>query len=96
MGTMRNSMLGKAIVKQAFVDAFRKLDPRITIKNPVMFVVEAGFFVTLFLTFFPDAFGEGADPLYNGTVCLILLATVFFGNFAESLAEGRGKPRLPA
>ena len=91
MGTMRNSMLGKAIVKQAFVDAFRKLDPRITIKNPVMFVVEAGFFVTLFLTFFPDAFGEGADPLYNGTVCLILLATVLFGNFAESLAEGRGK-----
>lgn len=91
MDTMRNSMFSKGILKQAFVDAFRKLDPRITIKNPVMFVVESGFFVTLFLTFFPGAFGEGADPLYNGMVCLILLVTVLFGNFAESLAEGRGK-----
>ena len=62
------------------------------VKNPVMFVVEIGFFITLVLTFFPTLFGGGAEyRIYNGIVAAILFITVLFANFAESVAEGRGK-----
>ena len=91
MDTMRKPMFSSDIVKRALLDAFKKLDPRITVKNPVMFVVEIGFIVTLFLTIFPAAFGSEANPVYNGIVSAVLLITLLFANFAESLAEGRGK-----
>ena len=63
------------------------------LKNPVMFVVEIGFFITLILSVFPDLFGNGGENLraYNCIVCAILFVTVLFANFAESVAEGRGK-----
>ena len=62
------------------------------IKNPVMFVVEAGCLVTLLLTVFPTLFGGKTEyQLYNGIVTGILFITVLFANFAESVAEGRGK-----
>ena len=63
------------------------------IKNPVMFVVEIGFLITLLLTIVPGLFGEGDTGLrtYNLIVSIILLVTVLFANFAESVAEGRGK-----
>lgn len=62
------------------------------VKNPVMFVVEIGCLITLALTFFPTLFGGGAQyRLYNGIVTAILFITVLFANFAESVAEGRGK-----
>ena len=63
------------------------------IKNPVMFVVEIGFFITLLLTIVPGLFGEGDTGLrtYNLIVSIVLLVTVLFANFAESVAEGRGK-----
>jgi high-affinity K+ transport system ATPase subunit B len=59
-------------------------------KNPVMFVVEIGFFITLILTFYPGAFGETGPGLrlYDGIICFILFITVLFANFAESIAEG--------
>ena len=81
------------ILKSSVTGAFMKLDPRYMIKNPVMFVVEIGFAVTLLLCFVPDLFGdEGANlRLYNAIVSAILLATVLFANFAEAVAEGRGK-----
>ena len=62
-------------------------------QNPVMFVVEIGFIFTLILTFFPHIFpAEGNNPaLYNGIVTVILFITLLFANFAESIAEGRGK-----
>lgn len=58
-----------------------------------MFVVEVGFVVTILLSFFPDIFGDKGNNLrlYNIVVSFILLITVFFSNFAESIAEGRGK-----
>ena len=60
--------------------------------NPVMFVVELGFFITLVLTIFPTLFGEGGENrIYNGIVTVVLFITVLFANFAESVAEGRGK-----
>ncbi len=81
------------IFRQAAADSFRKLDPRYMLKNPVMFVVEIGFFITLILSVFPDLFGNGGENLraYNCIVCAILFVTVLFANFAESVAEGRGK-----
>ena len=81
------------ILKGAFVGAFKKLDPRSMIKNPVMFVVEIGFVITVLLTIFPNLFGDGDGTyrLYNGIVASILLVTVLFANFAEAVAEGRGK-----
>lgn len=80
------------ILKSSITGSFQKLDPRYMIKNPVMFVVEIGFFITLILTFFPTLFGGSAQyQIYNGIVTIILFVTVLFANFAESVAEGRGK-----
>jgi potassium-transporting ATPase ATP-binding subunit len=82
-----------AILTKAFLDSFVKLNPKVMIKNPVMFVVEIGFVITLYLTVFPSAFKEQGRNmwLYNGIVSVILLITVLFANFAEAVAEGRGK-----
>ncbi|MET3687037.1 K+-transporting ATPase ATPase B chain [Priestia megaterium] len=75
-------------VKQAFI----KLSPRTMIKNPIMFVVEIGFVITLFLAVFPDLFGESTVSAgFNIAVSLVLFFTIVFANFAEALAEGRGK-----
>lgn len=81
------------ILKSSIIGAFTKLNPRYMMKNPVMFVVEIGFAVTLLLCFFPNFFGdEGSNlRLYNVIVSVILLVTVLFANFAEAVAEGRGK-----
>lgn len=91
MSTSRKSALSQELIKEAIVDSFKKLNPRTMAKNPVMFVVEVGFVVTLILTFFPGLFGTQANPVYNGVVCAILFFTILFANFAEALAEGRGK-----
>lgn len=91
----------KDILKSSIAGAFQKLDPRYMIKNPVMFVVEIGFFITMLLCFLPnlfgdvDAMGDGFSVAslrsYNIIVTVILFITVLFANFAESVAEGRGK-----
>ncbi len=62
-----------------------------------MFVVWLGALVTLALTFVPDLFGpSSASRLYNGVVTFILVLTVWFANYAEALAEGRGKAKAAA
>ena len=88
-----NKLLTPEILKQALLGAVKKLDPRYMIKNPVMFVVEIGFVITMLLTIAPGMFGETDSGLrtYNMIVSIILLVTVLFANFAESVAEGRGK-----
>ncbi|MED1643899.1 potassium-transporting ATPase subunit KdpB [Brevibacillus agri] len=91
MSKTRTTALPKDLYQRAFVESVKKLDPRVMLKNPVMFVVEVGFFLTLLLTIFPDLFGGASDRLYNGVVSLILFVTILFANFAEALAEGRGK-----
>ncbi|AMM93535.1 potassium-transporting ATPase subunit B [Peribacillus simplex] len=91
MSTTRKGTLNKEIVWQAIKDAFKKLDPRIMARNPVMFVVEIGFVITLLLSIFPNFFGGTSDRGYNIAVSVILLVTILFANFAEALAEGRGK-----
>lgn len=89
----KKKILTGDILKNAIKGAFLKLNPKYMIKNPVMFVVEIGFVITLFLTFFPYIFGDVGQNIrgYNGIVSFILLITVLFANFAEAVAEGRGK-----
>jgi K+-transporting ATPase ATPase B chain len=60
------------------------------IKNPVMFVAYIGMIITAILTLFPQIVGENGR-IYNGIVTVILFATIVFANFAEAIAEGRGK-----
>lgn len=85
-------MKDKALITRALLDSIIKLNPLVMVKNPIMFVVEIGFVITLILSFLPQLFGNsGVEPWFNITVSLILLFTVLFANFAEALAEGRGK-----
>ena len=82
---------------QALRDSLLKFDPRVQIRNPVMFVVWLGALVTLSLTFQPDLFGPSSGSrLYNGIVTFVLIVTVWFANYAEALAEGRGKAKATA
>jgi len=89
----------KGLVRRAALQAFVKLDPRIAVHNPVMFVVWCGTVVCLLATGMPNLFGGGAENsgrVFNGLISLILLATLLFANFAEALAEGRGKAQADA
>jgi potassium-transporting ATPase ATP-binding subunit len=83
------------IVKRAIGDAFRKLDPRLVAKNPVMFVVEVGSVVLTFLLL-REMFTGGHNLLFDAQVTLWLWFTVLFANFAEAMAEGRGKAQADA
>lgn len=88
----QTKFITKDILDSSIKGAFQKLDPRYMIKNPVMFVVEIGFFITLVLSIFSTVFGDGSDlRIYNIVVTVILFVTILFANFAESVAEGRGK-----
>jgi len=78
----------------ALLASLGKFDPRVQVRNPVMFVVWLGALGTAGLTVAPGLFGQsGAARLYNGVVTVILLLTVWFANYAEALAEGRGKAK---
>lgn len=93
MSKQKSKSIDSTILKQAFIEAFRKLNPKILMKNPVIFIVEVGFFLTLLLSIKPDIFSEKEVNLrlFNIIICLILFITVLFANFAEAIAEGRGK-----
>src|SRR6187399_235411 len=84
-----------AIVQRALKEAFLKLDPRLVAKNPVMMVVEVGSAVTTYFWFRGVATGA-SDTLFVGQVSLWLWFTVLFANFAEAMAEGRGKAQADA
>ncbi|WP_026734803.1 potassium-transporting ATPase subunit KdpB [Fischerella sp. PCC 9605] len=89
----------KGIYRRAIKDAFVKLNPKQAIKNPVMFLVWVGTFVTLAVTIEPDLFGPVPDKnprLFNGLITVILFFTVWFADFAEAVAEGRGKAQADA
>ncbi|RUR87024.1 potassium-transporting ATPase subunit KdpB [Chlorogloeopsis fritschii PCC 9212] len=89
----------KGIYQRAIKDAFVKLNPKDAVKNPVMFLVWVGTLVTLAATIDPELFGSvpGNNPrLINGLITVILFFTVWFANFAEAVAEGRGKAQADA
>ena len=93
MASQSQSLFQPQLVAEATKQAFVKLDPRIMVRNPVMFTVELGtavmLIVTLGLLFRPDA-AQGSFG-YNLTVFVVLLLTLLFANFAEAIAEARGK-----
>ena len=95
MSKRNQKLVTPAILRQAVIGSFTKLNPVYMMKNPVMFVVEIGFFITLVLSFFPGLLGDVSSGTnlraYNMIVCAVLFVTVLFANFAESVAEGRGK-----
>jgi K+-transporting ATPase ATPase B chain len=85
---------GKGLYIQVVGNTFIKLSPQYAIKNPVMFLVWMGTLITFFLTIDPELFGttNQTNPhLFNGLLTGILFFTVLFSNFAEAVAEGRGK-----
>ena len=85
---------GAQLWRQSAIDSLKKFDPRVQIRNPVMFVVWLGALVTALLTIDPSLFGpSSASAAYNGVVTGVLLLTVWFANFAEAMAEGRGKAK---
>ncbi len=91
----------KGIYQQAIRDALIKLNPRVAVRNPVMFVVWLGTVVTLLVTIDPNLFGTvhadlGQQRSLNGIITIILFFTVLFANFAEAIAEGRGKAQADA
>lgn len=86
------SLFQKEIVQQALVQSFVKLNPKLMFKNPVMFTVEIGTIVMLFVSIWTLT-GETSQGSfgYNFVVFLVLLFTLLFANFAEAIAEARGK-----
>jgi K+-transporting ATPase ATPase B chain len=97
----RNSLTDRAILVPAIGDSFKKLDPRWMARNPVMFVVEVGAVITTII-FIVDLFnGTPAlsgpnNELFVGQISVWLWFTVLFANFAEAMAEGRGKAQAAA
>src|SRR5262245_4746470 len=84
------------LMRRAALDALAKLDPRRQVRNPVMFVVLVGSVLTTAL-FFQALIGHGeASPGFIGWVSAGVWFTVLFANFAEALAEGRGKAQAEA
>lgn len=89
----------KGLYRRAIKDAFVKLNPKYLIKNPVMFLVWVGTFITLLVTIDPYLFGSVPGEnlrLFNGLITGILFFTVLLANFAEAVAEGRGKAQADA
>ncbi len=87
----RDPCLIPPIVKRAIKDSFKKLDPRWVARNPVMFVVEIGSLLTTLLIIRDIATGHTENLLFTSQVAFWLWFTVIFANFAEAMAEGRGK-----
>ncbi len=94
--TGKRPLFEAAIVRQAIVDSFRKLDPRVQARNPVMFVVLVGSVFTTLIFFQDLSDARPEDNLFAGLVAAWLWFTVLFANFAEAMAEGRGKAQAAA
>jgi potassium-transporting ATPase ATP-binding subunit len=97
MTKQKQSIFSRDIVVAATGDSFLKLDPRTLFRNPVIFIVEIGSVITTAI-FVRDLFGsDDSEPLwFTGTIAVWLWLTVLFANFAEAIAEGRGKAQANA
>ena len=90
MAKAQSSILDARILGPAIGASFRKLDPRVMMKNPVMFVVEVVATLTTVI-FLRDLYTGGGNLAFSGQIILWLWFTVLFANLAEAVAEGRGK-----
>jgi K+-transporting ATPase ATPase B chain len=84
------SLWEPTILRRAVWDSILKLDPRIQIRNPVMFIVEVGSVITTAI-WLKELIARSGTPGFTGQVAFWLWFTVLFANFAEAMAEGRGK-----
>ncbi len=91
-----NNSFNRSMLFRAVIDAFYKLNPRVLWTNPVMFVVEISAVLTTFFTIRDIAGGQFANIWFNLQIAAWLWVTVLFANFAEALAEGRGKAQAAA
>ncbi|MCO5946402.1 potassium-transporting ATPase subunit KdpB [Mucilaginibacter flavidus] len=91
MKTQNNKLFESAQVQTALKESFIKLDPRVMVRNPVMFTVEIGTLVMLFVSIYSFSHRDQGSFGYNVAIFIILLLTVLFANFAEAIAEARGK-----
>ncbi|GAA4324554.1 potassium-transporting ATPase subunit KdpB [Mucilaginibacter gynuensis] len=91
MKNQSNKLFEGALVQTALKQSFIKLDPRIMVRNPVMFTVEIGTLIMAYVTFYSISHSGQGSVAYNFVIFLILLLTVLFANFAEAIAEARGK-----
>src|SRR6201992_833975 len=94
--TENRSLFDPAIVRPALLESVRKLDPRVQVRNPVMFGVEIGAAITtvawLIQAFGGESLGGGHQPAwFSFTITVWLWLTVVFANLAEAMAEGRGR-----
>ena len=92
----RRGLFDLSIVGPAIAASFRKLDPRELLHNPVIFVVEIGSVYTSFLFFRDLSTASTSQNVFAALVTFFLWATVLFANFAEAMAEGRGKAQAAA
>jgi K+-transporting ATPase ATPase B chain len=91
MKSSSNKLFEPALVQTALKESFIKLDPRVMIKNPVMFTVEIGTAVMAYVTVYSMSHTGQGSATYNFVIFLVLFLTVLFANFAEAIAEARGK-----
>src|ERR1700744_2182592 len=91
MKTDKNTLFKGEQVSHALGQSFVKLNPRILFRNPVMFTVEIGTVVMLIVSIYSFTHKDQGSFGYNFAVFLVLLLTVLFANFAEAIAEARGK-----
>ena len=91
MKNQSNKLFEPAQVQTALKESFVKLDPRVMVRNPVMFTVEIGTLVMLFVSVYSFSHRDQGSFAYNVLIFVILLLTVLFANFAEAIAEARGK-----
>ena len=94
--TRARGLFDPSIIGPAIVASFRKLDPRELLHNPVIFVVEIGSVYTSFLFFRDLSTSSTSQNVFAALVTFFLWATVLFANFAEAMAEGRGKAQAAA
>jgi K+-transporting ATPase ATPase B chain len=87
----RSSIFDPAIIRPAVLESFRKLDPRVQARNPVMFIVGIGALWTTILFFQKIGSATAANNAFAILIAVWLWFTVLFANFAEAVAEGRGK-----
>src|SRR5690349_14733566 len=96
MARRSTSLFSRDLVIVAVKDSFPKLDPRRQLKNPVMFIVELGSVITTVIFFLDLARGQYGQLWFVGAIAIWLWLTVLFANFAEAIAEGRGKAQANA
>src|SRR5471032_1230447 len=91
MARQASSIFSRELTLAAIRDSFPKLDPRLQLKNPVMFIVELGSVITTGIFLLEIVRGHYDQLWFVGVIAFWLWLTVLFANFAEAIAEGRGK-----